>query len=110
MIVVEPPTMRHDAVEATSAHEEHLLERLSMLENRLARLTEKLEKGLGLLLRQSENTYATHTLVRTLIDALDEAGSINRGQLEQSWHDRCEKDAAAGTARVDQKKSGDRSS
>jgi hypothetical protein len=95
MIVVEPPAMKHDGAAATTAHEEHLLERLSILENRLARLTERLEKGLGLLLRQSENTYATHTLVKTLVDALAEAGSINTAELERSWRERCEKDKAA---------------
>ena len=94
MIVVEPPAIKHDAAEATTVHEEHLLERMSILENRLARLTERLEKGLSLLLRQSENTYATHTLVKTLVDALAEAGSVNAVELERNWHARCEKDAA----------------
>ena len=86
--------MKHDSAEVTTANEEHLLERLSILENRLARLTERLEKGLSLLLRQSENTYATHTLVKTLVDALAEAGSIERGELERKWHERCENDGA----------------
>ncbi|MDX6613370.1 MAG: hypothetical protein QOD75_2556 [Blastocatellia bacterium] len=99
MIVVEPPAMKHDASEATTVHEEHLLERLSLLENRLGRLTERLEKGLSLLLRQSENTYATHTLVKTLVDALAEAGSINTAELERNWHERCEKDEARRTAK-----------
>jgi len=94
MLIVEPPAMKHDAAEVTTANEEHLLERLSILENRLARLTERLEKGLSLLLRQSENTYATHTLVKTLVDALAEAGSIERGELERKWHERCENDCA----------------
>ena len=97
MIVVEPAAMRHDTAEATTAHEEHLLERLSILENRLARMAEKLERGLTLLLRQSENTYATRALVKTLVDALAEAGSINTGELERKWHERCEKEAAGGS-------------
>ncbi|MEO8434380.1 MAG: hypothetical protein ABI596_05755 [Pyrinomonadaceae bacterium] len=94
MLVVEPPAMKHDAADVTTANEEHLLERLSILENRLARLAERLEKGLRLLLRQSENTHATHTLVKTLVDALAEAGSIERDDLERKWHERCEKDGA----------------
>lgn len=93
--------MKHDAAEATTVHEEHLLERLSLLENRLARLTERLEKGLGLLLRQSENTYATHTLVKTLVDALAEAGSINTVELERDWHERCKKDAAGAPLKTE---------
>ncbi|HEY3025033.1 MAG TPA: zinc ribbon domain-containing protein [Pyrinomonadaceae bacterium] len=104
MIVVEPAAIRHDAAEATTAHEEHLLERLSILENRLARMAEKLERGLTLLLRQSENTYATRTLVKTLVDALAEAGSINTAELERKWHERCEKDAAEGSSGLDKTK------
>jgi zinc ribbon protein len=99
MLVVEPPAMKHDAAEATTVHEEHLLERLSILENRLARLTERLEKGLSLLLRQSENTYATHTLVKTLVDALAEAGSINSAELERNWRERCDREAAGSAAK-----------
>ena len=98
MLVVEPSASKHDAGDITTANEEHLLERLSILENRLARLTERLEKGLSLLLRQSENTYATHTLVKTLVDALAEAGSIERGELERKWHERCENDGAEDLA------------
>ena len=90
--------MRHDAAEATTAHEEHLLERLSILENRLARMSEKLERGLTLLLRQSENTYATRALVKTLVDALAEAGSIDTGELERKWHERCEREAVSGSS------------
>ena len=100
MLIVEPPAMKHD-VDVPTANEEHLLERLSILENRLARLTERLEKGLSLLLRQSENTYATHTLVKTLVDALAEAGSIEWGELERKWHERCENDGAGGSTERD---------
>ncbi|MEP6708275.1 MAG: hypothetical protein ABJC05_12185 [Pyrinomonadaceae bacterium] len=101
MIVVEPAAMRHDTTEATTAHDEHLLERLSILENRLTRMAEKLEKGLTLLLRQSENTYATRALVKTLVDALAEAGTVNTAELERKWHERCEKETAGGLAGLD---------
>jgi hypothetical protein len=105
MIVVEPASMRHDAAEMTTANEEHLLERLSILENRLARLTERLEQGLELLLRQSENTHQTHTLVKTLVDALAEAGSIERAELERKWHERCENESTSGLVGTDKTES-----
>src|SRR5207237_10913979 len=73
MIVVQPPSMRIDPTE-TTPHEEHLLERLTILENTLARLAERLEQGLKLLLRQSEATYTHHALVRSLIELLSERG------------------------------------
>ena len=46
MIIVEPLGARYDAVDAAASHEEHLLERISALENRLERLTEKVERAL----------------------------------------------------------------
>ena len=46
MIIVEPIGARFDAADATASSEEHLLERISALENRLERLTEKVERAL----------------------------------------------------------------
>jgi len=46
MIIVEPLGARYDAADAAASHEEHLLERISALENRLERLTEKVERAL----------------------------------------------------------------
>ena len=62
MIVVEPASMRHDAGEMTCANEEHLLERISALENRLARLTERLERGLDL------SSHRARLLTRELVE------------------------------------------
>src|SRR5215475_7962215 len=84
MIVVQPPSVRVD-VPATTPHEEHLLERMTMLENTLARLAERLEQGLKLLLRQSETAYHNHALVKSLIEILNEAGVVNNAQLESRW-------------------------
>ena len=46
MIIVEPLGARYDGVDATASNEEHLLERISALENRLERLSEKVERAL----------------------------------------------------------------
>jgi hypothetical protein len=46
MIIVEPLGARYDASELAASSEEHLLERISALENRLERLTEKVERAL----------------------------------------------------------------
>jgi hypothetical protein len=90
MIVVQPPSVRVDSIE-TTPHEEHLLERLTILENTLARLAERLEQGLKLLLRQSETTYANHALVKSLIEILNECGVVDRGRLESKWRAECDK-------------------
>src|SRR6266705_6034578 len=90
MIVVHPPSARVDFTE-TTPHEEHLLERLTMLENTLARLAERLEQGLKLLLRQSETAYTNHALVKSLIEILNECGVVENSRLESMWRAECEK-------------------
>ena len=90
MIVVHPPSARVDFTE-TTPHEEHLHERLTMLENTLARLAERLEQGLKLLLRQSETAYTNHALVKSLIEILNECGVVDNSRLESMWRAECEK-------------------
>lgn len=90
MLVVHPPSARVDVSE-TTPHEEHLLERLTLLETTLARLAERLEQGLKLLLRQSETAYANHALVKSLIEILNECGVVDNGRLESMWRAECDK-------------------
>jgi hypothetical protein len=103
MIVVQPPSVRVDSLE-TTPHEEHLLERLTTLENTLARLAERLEQGLKLLLRQSETSYANHALVKSLIEILNECGVVDHAHLESKWRAECDKlhgsdDSSSGPVR-----------
>jgi tetratricopeptide (TPR) repeat protein len=93
MIIVEPPSARYDAVESAASTDEHLLERISLLENRLSRLTERLERGLDLLLRQAQNSYFDRALVKALVALLSEDGIVEGARLERLWNDRCQKDA-----------------
>jgi zinc ribbon protein len=90
MLVVHPPSMRVEFSD-TTPNEEHLLERLTMLENTLARLAERLEQGLKLLLRQSETAYANHALVKSLIEILSECGVVDNYSLESKWRAECDK-------------------
>ena len=90
MIVVEPPSSRVDSAE-TTPREEHVLEQLTILENTLARLAERLEQGLKLLLRQSETTYANHALVKSLIEVLSECGVVDNDRLESMRRAECAK-------------------
>ena len=93
MIVVEPPAARFETFDPTLSNEEHLLERISGLENRQARLTEKLERALDLLLRQAQNSHFDRALVKALAGLLTDDGVIENGRLERLWIIRCEKDA-----------------
>jgi uncharacterized protein HemY len=94
MLVVEPPAVRYDHVDVPSGHEEHLLERVSALEYRLARMTGRLEQSLDLLLRQARNTYFDHALLETLVGVLGETRVVPAEKLEARWHERCRRDAA----------------
>ncbi len=93
MIIVEPAASRYEIAEASASSDEHLLERISALENRLARLTERLERGLDLLLRQAQNSYFDRSLVKALIALLTEDGIVVGPRLERLWNERCQKDA-----------------
>lgn len=94
MLVVEPTTLRYEE-DASSAgdFEEHLLERISTLENNLVRLTERLEQGMDLLLRHARTSYSDHVLLETLVSMLGENQTINRQQLEDVRRERCDREA-----------------
>lgn len=93
MLIVEPPTGRFESDVMTAGPEEHLLERVSALENRLMRITDRLEQSLNLLLRQARNSYFDHALLESLIGLLSEAGAVDREKLEGLWHERCQRDS-----------------
>src|ERR1700730_17194736 len=95
MIVVEPSSMRYEIAESGAPGDEHLLERISVLENRLARLAERLERSLDLLLRQAQNSYFDRSLLKSLIGLLTEDGVVQNEKLERLWQQRCKQDAAA---------------
>src|SRR3982751_684300 len=99
MIIVQPPSVRVE-VPSTTPYEEHLLERMTMLENTLARLAERLEQSLKLLLRHSETTYSNHALVKSLIEMLNECGVVDNNKLESMWRHDCEKLKEAGQSRA----------
>jgi tetratricopeptide (TPR) repeat protein len=93
MIIVEPPAARYEILDTGPSGEEHLLERISALENSLARMTERLERGLDLLLRQAQNSYFDRAMVKALVALLSEDGIVEGQRLERLWNDRCQKDA-----------------
>jgi Flp pilus assembly protein TadD len=93
MIIVEPAAARYETAESAPANEEHLLERISALENRLGRLTAKMERGLDLLLRQAQNAHFDRALVKALVGLLSDDGLIQGDKLERLWIERCQKDA-----------------
>ena len=92
MIVVETSSSRFESGPATHSTDEHLLERISAAENRVARLSERLEKSLDLLLRYAQNAYFDRSLTRALVSLLTEEGVVDSERLERMWTERCHRD------------------
>lgn len=92
MIVVEPTSSRFEAGPASISTDEHLLERISAAENRVARLAERLERSLDLLLRYAQNAYFDRSLIRALVNLLTEDGVVDTERLERMWSERCQQD------------------
>ena len=92
MIVVEPTSSRFETGPATISTDEHLLERISAAENRVARLAERLERSLDLLLRYAQNAYFDRSLIRALVSLLTEDGVVDTERLERMWSERCQQD------------------
>src|SRR5215475_4382815 len=93
MIVVEPSSLRFEAGPASLSTDEHLLERISAAETRVARLAERLERSLDLLLRYAQNAYFDRSLMRALVGLLTEDGIVQTERLERMWSERCQRDS-----------------
>ncbi|MBA2645914.1 MAG: tetratricopeptide repeat protein [Pyrinomonadaceae bacterium] len=91
MIVVEPSSLRYeeDSISIISEHDAHLLERVSALESRLARMTDKLEESFDLLLQHVSTSFSSHALLQTLVSVLSENETVDRAVLEERWRRRC---------------------
>lgn len=96
MLMVEPSAARFEGRGVGGAMEEHLLERVTAIENHISRVIDKLEKMAELMLKQSRSAYFDHELLDTLITVLAEAGSIDRLRLAELWRERRKKEAAEG--------------
>lgn len=88
MLVVFPPAIRHDESIVPSFYEDHLLERVTLLEIRLSQVAERLAMALDLMLRQTKTTHSDHLLLETLIDSLNTLGAVEKDKLTHSWRKR----------------------
>ncbi len=88
MLLVEPSAARFEGRGTAGGMEEHLLERVTAIENNISRVIDKLEKMAELMLKQSRSAYFDHELLDTLITVLGEAGVINPRRLAALWRER----------------------
>jgi len=68
--------------------EEHLLERISSLENELERAQERLELVVDLIHRQATSRLYDHAMLDALVEHLSERGGIESGKLDSLWRER----------------------
>src|SRR3954468_98977 len=94
MLLVEPSGARFESRGTGGGMEEHLLERVTAIENHISRVIDKMEKMAELMLKQSRSAYFDHELLDTLITVLTEAGSIDRHRLAALWRERRKKEEA----------------
>jgi Flp pilus assembly protein TadD len=88
MLVVVPPSVRHEDTLLPSYYEDHLLERVSLLELRMSQIAERLSMALDLMLRQAKTIQADHLLIETLLDTLTLAGVFEKDKVTKSWREK----------------------
>ena len=92
MLMVETSSARFEDRSSTGGMEEHLLERVTAIENNISRLIDKLEQMAELMLKGSRSAYFDHALLETLLTVLTESGIIDRRKLEAAWRERSNSD------------------
>ncbi len=98
MLLVEPSGARFESRGTGGGMEEHLLERVTAIENNISRVIDKLEKMAELMLKQSRSAFFDHELLDTLITVLGESGAISRQRLAELWRERRKKETGEGEA------------
>ena len=87
MLVVFPPSIRHDDGIIPSYYEDHLLERVSLLELRLSQITEQLAMAYEYINRESKLFQKDHTLLQAFFETIhkvnpDLSDVISKNTLE----------------------------
>lgn len=85
MLLVFPPGMKHDTFAPTTAYEDHLLERVSLLEMRLMQLSDSLALTLDVINNQSQIMSDEHNLVRELYESVKKISSPTVEQILPKW-------------------------
>src|SRR5215212_9964713 len=103
MLLVEPSGARFESRGTGGVMEEHLLERVTAIENHISRVIDKLERMAELMLKQSRSAFFDHELLDTLITVLGESGAISRQRLAELWRERRKKETGEGEAEAEKR-------
>ena len=77
-----------ESSEESFSFDEHLLERISILEEVLKRTTDTVRNILGLLQKQEKNILINHTGLATMAEQLDSSQILSRNEWSESWESR----------------------
>ncbi len=98
LLVVFPQSLKYDTNYVPSYYEDHILERVTLLELRLAQMTEQLAMALEFISREAKSFQRDHTLLQSFFETLetvnpDLSETISRHTFEL-LHDKREKQTA----------------
>jgi Flp pilus assembly protein TadD len=95
MIVVFPPSIRHDEGIVPSYYEDHLLERVSLLELRLAQVTEQLKLAYEFITREAKSFQKDHALLQSFFETIEKVNPDLSSLISQNcldiWDEKKEK-------------------
>ena len=88
LLVVFPQSLKYDTNFAPSYYEDHLLERVSLLELRLAQMTEQLAAALEFISREVKSFQRDHTLLQSFFETIEDVNPdfseiLSRGTFER---------------------------
>ncbi len=72
MIVTLPPSQKHEVGVSPTYYEDHLLERVTLLEFRLTQVSEQLAMAYEFISKQAESFEKDHLKIQSFFDALNE--------------------------------------
>ena len=98
LLVVFPQSLKYDTNYVPSYYEDHILERVTLLELRLAQVTEQLAMALEFISREAKSFQRDHTLLQSFFETLetvnpDLSETMSRHTFEL-LHDKQEKQTA----------------
>lgn len=87
MLVVFPPAARHDEGVVPSYYEDHLLERVSLLELRLAQVSEQLKLAYEFISREVKSFQKDRVLLQSFFEAIQRVNPELAAQISKNCFD-----------------------
>lgn len=84
LLVVFPQSLKYDTNHVPSYYEDHLLERVSLLELRLAQLTEQLAMAYEFIRREAKSFQKDHALLQSFFETLEKVNPELSEMLSQN--------------------------